>query len=176
MIKKRLSLSGRLVFFIPAIIVYFFSTTPTYTFSDVDESSLVIGLKHITDKAHICTEEEVRQFLENELKTKLPHLRKRASACGSRERVPLKLMVLLDGRELVNREYQPSGLYNDGNTFVYEKFRIRSGEHNIKVEMRDSKKDKKDRYDYSFTKSINFTPKRVVVLDFDPMKKVFMVN
>jgi len=176
MIKKRLSLSGRLVFFIPAVIVYFLSTSPTYTFSGDNDSSLIIGLKHITDKVHICTDEEVRLFLENEAKKERTHLRKRAKACGSRERVPLKLTVWLDGRELVNREYQPSGLYNDGNTFVYEKFDLHSGEHHIKVVMRDSKKDREDRYDYSFDKTVNFTAKRVFVLDFDPLKKLFIIS
>lgn len=176
MSKNRLSLLGRLVFFIPAVLVYFLSTSPTYTFSDENDSSLIIGLKHITDKVHICTEEEVRLFLENEAKKERTHLRKRAKACGSRNREPLKLIVWLDGKEIVNKVYQPSGLFNDGHAFVYEKFEIHAGEHHIKAVMRDSKKDKEDRYDYSFERKVNFTPKRVIVLDFDSLKKLLIVN
>lgn len=176
MVKNRLSLLGGLVFFIPAVLVYFLSASPTYTFSEKNDSSLIIGMKHLTNKVHTCTEEEVRLFLENEAKKKITHLRKRAKACGSRNREPIKLIVWLDGKEIVNKGYQPSGFFSDGHTFVYEKFEIHAGKHNIKAVMRDSKKKKEDMYDYSFERTVNFAPKRVVVLDFDKLKKVFIIN
>jgi hypothetical protein len=176
MIKNRLSLLGRLVFFIPAALVYFLSTSPTYTFSDENDSSFVIGLKHLTDRVHVCNEEEVRLFLENEAKKGVAHSRKRAKSCGSRNRKPLKLKVWLDGKEIVNKVYKPSGLFGDGNTFIFEKFEVHAGEHNIKAAMRDSKEDKEDRYDYSFERNVNFNPKRVVVLDFDSLTKLFILN
>lgn len=174
--KKGLTVIGRIVIFIPAVLVYFLSTSPTYTFNGEDDAGLIVGMKHITDKAHICSEEEVRLFLEKEAKNPRKHLRKRARACGSRERVPLGLVLRLDDKELINTEYEPSGVHDDGNTFIYKKFIVSAGEHRIRLSMRDSKKENNGEFDYHLDKKIYFKKRQVIVIGFDPLKKDFKLS
>ncbi len=169
---KSLGIGGIIVLALPVILVLFLSSKPFYEFRGSEGSGLIVAFKAITDKSHICTKEEVEAFLEVQSHNERKHLRRRANACGSRDRVPLGLLVRLDGKVLMDRVYFPSGLRRDGNTFVFKKFFVSAGEHKLEVAIRDTKKGLTE-YDHTLSKTVDFKKLKFVVLDFDPVTKEF---
>jgi len=176
MMKKRIPPVGILVYALPAILIYFFSASPAYKFHDENHAALVIGIKYLTGKVHVCGEEEVRRFLAKQAKKERDHLRKRARACGSRERVPLKLAVWLDGKNILSKEYEPSGFHNDENTFVFEKFVVPEGSHLLKIKMHDSRKEGEVKTGYGFERTIDFEKRKIIVVDFDAIAGQFEIS
>ncbi len=156
-----------IVLILPIIAIYFLATDPAHTFDAKDDAAFIISIKHTTDKEHICTENEVEEFLAKEAEKGRKHLRKMASMCGSRERVPLRLIVRLDGKEIINKQYLPAGFHRDGAVFIYKKFILPSGKHTIKAAMRDSKAESGDEFNYNLEETVELDGLGVIVLDFD---------
>ncbi len=164
---KRLTFGGMIVLVLPIIVIYFLSTKPVHTFDVKGDTAFIISMKHTTDKEHICTKDEVKEFLAKQSENNRKHLRKKASMCGSRQRVPLRLIVWMDGNEIINTQYLPAGFHQDGAVFIYEKFLIPMGKHTIKAAMRDSKAESGDEFNYNLEETVELVSLQVLVLDFD---------
>ncbi len=145
-----------------------------YMYHTEDQSELVISFMKTTKRVRLCDEQELKEFKEKASKRR-KHMQREGRECGSRERVPLKIKVWINGGQTLDKLVRPSGFGRDGVTFVYERFGLKQGDHQIKVAMVDHRKDKSG-FDYPFEKTLNFESRRIVVVDFDSAIDEFQIR
>ncbi|RMD87302.1 MAG: 4Fe-4S dicluster domain-containing protein [Candidatus Dadabacteria bacterium] len=99
----------------------------------------------------------------------LPHMR--ALSHKSRERLPIRVMVYLDGTLFHKKDYPPTGIFHDGESLAYERFLVKEGLHKVRVVVL-SAPEGGERYTYSNT--LKFIKGRNTVVVFD-LKNGFRV-
>lgn len=155
---------------VPFVLIYFLSAAE-YRFYSPEESMLKVAFKHSGKRIEECDEE---RFLQHQAERYRRENRKsqgvrmdigllEKTGC-SRERHPIRLRIVVDGRLLLDKTYQPVGIRKDGASFIYEKFTLPSGKHSIEITMKDSK----DSPPYLLKSTVEFPPERVLLVRFDP--------
>jgi len=172
--KERLSLPGILTLVAPVALIGFFSTSPAYRYHAEDQAQLTVSFKMHTERERLCDEKELEQFKEA-AEHRRKHMQRASRVCGSRERVPLHLKVLIDGSAALDEKIAPSGLRSDGPTFVYAKFLLAAGAHRIKVMGRDYRSEE-GAYPYVFDEKISFGRREIVVIDFSQENKKLQIH
>ena len=112
-----------------AILAYF-STEPRFSVIEPGEALVRVSFIHATQRRQACRERTPEEL------AKLPPNMRAALDCP-RERSPLLVEVELDGKLVLRREVQPSGLRRDGNAVVYERMALPAGRHRIVARLRD---------------------------------------
>lgn len=118
---RRLAAGAVLV--LPALLIYAFSGRPSYAFFDRNESLLVVSLKYA------AAPRECRPLEREELE-RLPEHMRPPLVC-TRERRPVVVRLEIDGEERLRKTYPPTGLWSDGPAYVYEKFTLPPGVHDV---------------------------------------------
>lgn len=119
------------ILMLPALLIFVFSGHPSYSFYGKDESLLVVSLKYTAAPLH-CRERG-REELE-----RVPEHMRTPLEC-TRERWPIALRLGIDGEERLAKVYKPTGLWSDGPAYVYEKFKLGPGVHDVRLELREGK-------------------------------------
>ena len=163
---KQLSNSGRLVIFAPTLLIYVFSTWPQYQFHRPDESQLVVSFKMKTGRLHECTPEELEAF-KAEQSTRLKHMRTKSKGCGSKERLPLELVVKAGGQEKVRKILPPAGLQRDGIVFAFERVSLTAGEHDLHVSIREFVPGQQTPA-MELAQRVDFKPQHMTLVTFTP--------
>jgi hypothetical protein len=146
------------VFLLLALGIGYCSNRPAYTRFPADMALLKLSFAHGAHK------EECRQRSAEELAKLAPNMR-RPAAC-SRERLPVTVELLLDGKPLYRAVLPPTGLAGDGPSRAYERFAVPPGRHELVVRLRDS--DRRDGFDYERTATLELAPAQSVAIDFRP--------
>lgn len=140
-----------------AVVVGYFSVNPAYVHLDPDSALIKMNFTHTGEK-----KEECHTLTQEELEALAPNMR-RPVIC-ERERVPLLLEVLLDGKPVYREHLSPTGLSRDGAATVYKKFPVPAGEHSLILQLRDS--HRKSGFDYERRETIFLAPGQNFVIDF----------
>ncbi len=149
---------GQILAFIPfAIGIGYFSNAPSYTYQDPELSLIMVSFSHASERKEKC-----RRFTQEELAELAPNMR-RPMDC-QRERLPLYVEVIMDGKNLLSKSYNPTGLSKDGSASVYESISVKPGQHQITAKLRDSARE--TGFDYESDVSINLEAKEIFVIDF----------
>ena len=133
---------------LPAFLISFLSTRPTYPFYSKDNALIKFTFQH-SGKQEDCkelTEEETEGKLKHMRKTNSPYSRMRMDC--ARKRLPSYVELDLDDRNVLSKLYHPTGLRDDGSTFAYEEIPVAPGAHEVRVRMRDTKDV--SAFDYNF--------------------------
>jgi len=141
------------------------SAWPTYRSLHEDMALLKLSFSH--GGARNC-----RQMTEDEL-DKLPPNMRRKEICD-RRRLPVLVVLEVDGAMAFRAELPPSGLSGDGPSRVYETFTLPAGLHSIGVRLRDS--DRADGFDYTAERQVDLVPGQNFVVDFSPVSGGFVFN
>ncbi len=163
--NERLSLPAILILVAPVLLIGFFSTSPAYEYNKPDDSMLIVSFKKSTMRLTLCTQEELKKF-KAVAKSRRKHMQRASRVCGSRERAPLALTIWLDGKKVTDKHIFPSGLRNDGLVFVYDRFKLPKGNHKVKINISDHRKDGSGEA-VSFSENIKFAEREVVVVEYD---------
>jgi hypothetical protein len=129
--------------------------TPTYTAFPTDQAMIRIGFSH--GGARDC-----RERTPEELAALPPNMR--APLICSRERLPIRLEVDLDGSPLVHADLPPGGLRGDGPSRIYEGFPVAPGRYTIEARLRDSARD--EGFDWQRTAEVTLEPRQNLVIEF----------
>jgi hypothetical protein len=157
MLKPRYII-GQILAFIPfAIGVGYFSNSPSYTYHDPDMALIMVSFSHASER-----KEECRRFTQEELSALAPNMR-RPMDC-QRERVPVYVEVMMDGKTILSKSYNPTGLSKDGSASIYESIPVEPGQHEIIAKLRDSSRD--TGFDYESDVSVNLDARELFVIDF----------
>ena len=79
---------------------------------------------------------EARKLTKEELAKRLPHMRAQVNV--TRERMPVRLRVQVDGETVFDQSFQPKGLSHDGPSMAVVRLPMRIGTHQVRVELADT--------------------------------------
>ena len=129
-----------------------------YASPRVDGSELVVTFKHpgrVSEHCHDLTPEE---------KARLPVHMRRDRVCD-RARAAVRMRVKVDGRRVIEKVYEPKGVWHDGNSVAVETVPVPPGKHEVEVEIGDSHRP--DEWSFKAEKEIAFTREARRVVAFD---------
>jgi hypothetical protein len=153
--------------YVPVILfIGYFSDSPGYRPLSGQEAVIKLTLRHSGKLLGEC-----RQRSEAELE-QLPANMRIAESCP-RERSPLRVELLLDGKLYYGGWLPPSGFQNDGMTSLYKRFIVPAVETNIEIRMKDHVDSAA--FDYTLQRDIDLQPNRVLVIDFKASEKSFVI-
>jgi hypothetical protein len=81
-----------------------------------------------------------------------------------RERSPLRLELILDGKTLYRETVPATGLHRDGISSMYQRFTVPAGSHHLQMRMNDDVAV--DGYTWKFDQDIQLQPAQVMVASF----------
>ncbi|HYM35409.1 MAG TPA: cytochrome b N-terminal domain-containing protein [Steroidobacteraceae bacterium] len=138
----------------------FFATQPAVALLDSKQSIVTLSFTHASEKRFEC-----KQLSPAELAKLEPNMR-RPTTCA-RERWPLAIELRIDDRIVYAGERPPTGLWDDGPASVFERVKIPSGLHRMRVRMGDN-----GRADFNHigTAEITLEPGRNLVIEYDASK------
>jgi hypothetical protein len=161
---KGLRFAAQLALYVPLMaILAYFSTEPRFSVVGPDQALVRVSLIHATQRREACRERSAE-----ELARLAPNMR--AALDCPRERSPLLVEVELDGKLVLRREAQPSGLRRDGNAAVYERLALPAGRHRIVARLRDRPEGG---FNYVKDETVELAAGRVLIIDFNAAKGGF---
>jgi hypothetical protein len=161
---KALRIAAQLALYAPLMaILGYFSTDPRFSVVAPGEALVRVSLIHATERKLACRERSAE-----ELAKLAPNMR--AALDCPRERSPLLVELELDGRVVLRREVQPSGLRRDGNAALYQRLALPAGRHRIVARLRDRAEG-----DFNFLRdeTLELAAGRVLIIDFNAAKGGF---
>lgn len=157
---KLLSIPGQFVIYLgTALLLGYFSNTPSYTHFPPDKAALRINIVHSASHREAC-----RQLSAEEIANLAPNMR-RPQIC-ERARLPVRIEMTLDGELMVAAELPPTGLSGDGPSKLDRRFVLAPGNYRLELRMRDSARE--SGYDYELVREITLGPRDNLVIDFRP--------
>ena len=161
-------LLGQLLFFAAAAVVTgFFASHPAYRAFPAGDALIKLSFNHGAVRKEAC-----RRLTSAEI-AKLPPSERRPNTC-SRERVPLRVQVTIDGKLAYDAELQPAGLSRDGPARAYQKFVVPAGRHKLELRLRDNRA--LTGFDYDTVREVNLRPLQNLAIDFKPDRGGFLFN
>lgn len=140
-----------------AAFIGWFATRPTYSQLDLDEAMVKLSFSHAAQSLKPC-----RRYTPEEL-AKLPFNKRLPTTC-ERGRWPVYVEFDIDGRRTHEGTYSPAGLWKDGPSTVYARFRVPAGTHDLSVRIRDS--GRRAGFDFAASTRVAITPGENFVIDF----------
>ncbi len=142
-------------------LIWYFATSPSIRLIAEDEAMITIAFAHAGDFREPC-----RKLSQEEL-LKLPPNMRKLEECP-RERSPVVIEALLDGKTIYNKSLQPPGIFKDGGVNVYYSGKIPAGKYHFEIKMNDSVRI--EGFNYSFEQDVNIEPAQILLVDFDTNK------
>jgi hypothetical protein len=150
-----------------AAVVGLLSVWPRYELVADDQAFISIAFVHPGKRVGEC-----RILTQEQLNALPPNMRK-PTECP-RERHPLRVELRSGPDLLYQGSSQPSGLWSDGKSNVYQRILVAAGEHDLFVGMNDSGGD--DHFDYVKNVVIYVEPGRNIVVRFDETQRQFDIR
>ncbi len=152
-------------YFLFIAFIGYFSSMPGYTNVPVGQALIKFTFTHAGKRVHPFHDTRTNADM-----AKLsPQLRFRKH---SRKRFPLRIELEMDGRIVYKAEIPPRGLSHDLPSPVYQRFIIPAGKHHFRVRMGDDKREKG--FAYTGEKTVELSPLRTLIIDFDNIRKQFI--
>ena len=134
-----------------------FASSPQYQHLADEQATIKMSFRLTGDLKQPCrqrTPEEIAKMAAN----------MRTQEDCPRERLPISVLLKIDGQPFFEESLQPSGLKKDGVTIVYRRFTVAAGEHSLDMFIRNSARD--SGYDYEKSARITLKPAQVFVVEF----------
>lgn len=145
------------LFMILAAGVGLLSSRPTVAYFPADSAQIKLSFAHGSQRVAECRRLTVEEI------ARLPPRERRPNTCA-RERLPIRVQLLLDERPIYDAVLQPTGLASDGPARVYQKFRVPPGRHEITARLRDS--DRREGFDHEQRVTVDLAPLQNLAIDF----------
>jgi hypothetical protein len=140
-----------------ALLIGYFAAAPDYVHFPPDRAQIKLTLVHGAQRREAC-----HQRSAAELEQLAPNMRKKIDC--PRERLPVWLEVMLDGRVLYQASLPPTGVSKDGPARAYQRFTVEPGRYRLRLYLRDSART--EGYDYQLDKDIELKPRESLAIDF----------
>jgi hypothetical protein len=155
--KQALRIAAQLVLYVPLMaLIGYFSTAPRFSALQEGEALVRLSFIHAAERKEKC-----RERTQEELAKLAPNMR--AALDCPRERSPLLVELEIDGKTVLRREVQPSGLRRDGNATVYHRLPLPAGTHRIVARLRDRAEGD---FNYRKEQTVELAPGRALLIDF----------
>jgi len=161
---KALRFAAQLALYAPLMaLLAYFSTEPRFSVVEPGEALVRVSFIHATERRQACRERSAEEL------AKLPPNMRAAQDCP-RERAPLLVELELDGKLVLRREVQPSGVHRDGNVAVYQRLALPAGRHRIVARLRDRAEGG---FNYVKDETLELADGRVLIIDFNAARGGF---
>jgi len=150
-------LGQALTYIMFAGVIAYFSNAPSYQAHPPDKAEIRLSLTHPGRHKVECrkrTREELQKLSAN----------MRAPMSCARERWPLVVKMMLDGKPVFSGSAQPAGLSKDGHSSFYEKFPVSGQPHSIQVQLWDGPATGEP--DYVLKRNVSLSPLEILVIGF----------
>jgi ferredoxin len=153
-----------LAYILFAVVVGALSVWPRVQIIEPQQAVISLSFSHAGQRL-----EECRTRTQEELNALPPNMRKPTDC--PRERHPVDVVFSVDGQVAWQATLQPSGIWSDGESTVYRRITLDSGEHEFFIGMRDS--GRKEGFDFEMHKVLTIEPGQHVVTEFDNVEQQF---
>ena len=143
------------LFFLPLV---YFSHSPNFRNLNDNIAVLKVAVRHPGEIIGECTSSTVEGHGMR------PSSMTQAIEICPRERSPLQLELIMDGKTLYSATVPPSGLHNDGISSMYRRFELPAGSHHLQIKMNDDVKV--EGYNWQLEQEITLKPAQVMVASF----------
>ena len=150
-----------------ALAIGHFSNRPMVAYFPTDKAQIKISFSHGAKRTEDC-----RRLSPEEI-AKLPPRERRPHTCG-RERLPMRIQLLVDDMTIYDEIIQPTGLSRDGPARVYRKFAVAAGRHEITARLRDS--NRTEGFDYERRATIEVSPLQNLAIGFSSDQGTFTIR
>lgn len=151
-----------------ALWLGYFANEPVYTHFDPGMALIKLNVIHSPKRKGEC-----RRRTAEELKSMNPNMR-RPFDCP-RERLPIHIELLVDGKTVYSETLEPAGLIaHGGQARAYRRIPVQPGEHELLARMIDSTRT--SGYDYQKSARIDLAPEENFVVDFRAEMGGFIFN
>lgn len=140
-----------------ALVIGFFASRPTLQYFPADSAQIKLSFAHGSQRVAECRRLSVEEI------AKLAPKDRRPNTCA-RERVPIRVQLLLDGVPIYDEVLQPTGFARDGPARVYRKFSVPPGRHEITARLRDS--GRIDGFDHERIMVVELSPLQNLAVDY----------
>ena len=139
-------------------VIVYFSTWPTYTYLQHDETLIKLSFGHAGQLKEPCRERTPEEIAQ------LPmYQRKATTICPSRERADVVVELELDGKQLYHVVMPPNGFARSGTSNIYRRISVKAGVHTLKARLKDHIGDE---YNFVHDETVDLAPGRIMVIDF----------
>lgn len=164
---------GLIILMIPALFVMKYTSVP-YEFHKNQTAELKLAFQHIGQRVKEYDEiaalrERAKQYRKQLKKDREIRMSLKSRATVTRERFPIQIELYLDGKKIHEKEYPPTGRKRDAMSVIYDVFEVSPGRHEVKVVMKDSKKE--GAVPYVFKDEVEFDAREVKVITYDRVHK-----
>ncbi|HER20501.1 MAG TPA: hypothetical protein ENO14_05605 [Chromatiales bacterium] len=135
----------------------YFADSPVYTHLEPDRAQIKLSVVHSAERKGECRRRTAEELAE------LPANMRTPFDCP-RERLPIRIEVLLDGAVVYDETQSASGLAHSGRTRAYATFPAEPGRHILEARMIAS--GRSDGYDYQHKAEVELSPMENFVIDF----------
>ena len=168
MLKATMQWLGQAFFYIALCAgVGTLASWPRYQQIGPNQAQIKLSLAHSGQRKERC-----RRLTPQEIAS-LPANKRRPNTCA-RQRVPVRIQLLVDGKQLYDAVVQPTGLSRDGPARIYKKFVVSKGSHTVTVRLKDTPGS--GDFDYKTTEQIVFAPYQSLAIDFSTDKGRFVFH
>lgn len=144
--------------------IAYFSTEPRFSVVGPNEGLLRVSIIHATERREAC-----RTRSAEELAKLAPNMRA-AQECP-RARAPLLVELEVDGKLVLRREAQPSGMQRDGSSVIYERMALPNGRHRLVARLRDRAEGP---FTHTRDETVDLLPGRALLVDFNAAQGGFI--
>ena len=146
-----------LVYTAIALGTAYLASRPRLELIPAGTAQIKLSLAHAAQRKVEC-----RKLTSKEI-AKLPPSERRPNTCG-RERVPIHVRLVLDGKILYDEKIEPIGLSADGPARVYKKFNLPSGPHRLIARLKDRLGG--EEFDYENHTEFLLSPSQSLAIEF----------
>ena len=154
-LMRAAGLAGILAVF--GLVIGYFSYRPSYTHFPPDKAMIKISFTLSGKPKGKCHRRSRAELL------KLAPNMRRLTVCP-RERLPVRVELMLDGKLLYRASLPPSGLAKDGPSRVYQGFTVAPGKRRIVARLTDS--NRTTGFDYETTAEVVLRSRQHFIVDF----------
>jgi len=149
------------------LVVWYFSAAPPYTRLQPDQAVITVAFAHAGKRLEDC-----HKLSREELARLPPNMR--APLDCPRERSPVTVQLLLDGKLFLEEVARAPGLYHDLGVDIYRSAKVPVGTHRLVVQMNDDARVEGPTYTYEGT--VTLKPAQLLVVDFNSETGRFFIN
>jgi len=148
-------------------VVWYFSIYPPYHQLDEDQAVITLSFTHATKLREAC-----RKKTQEELSKLAPNMRLQMDC--PRERSPLRLELYLDDELLTNASAEPVGFHKDQSVNLFQRVKVKAGEHRLRVWMNDDVNVIGATYEHE--QAVILKPEQQLLVDFNAGSGKFMLK
>ena len=94
--------------------------------------------------------------------------RARPKQICERRRPNVRLRVHLDGQLVLDKSYEPRGIWHDGNSIAIERLTSSAGEHQVKIELGDTPDP--NEWTHVTERRVSLLPRHLTVVSYDKLE------